>query len=306
MSPGAIVAPQRTPRRMAFAIAILFSLTSVATLAIPARSLAWDANAYDSSSEADLIALTNRARVNAGLQALRIDSTLTSVARWRSKDMIDRDYFAHDIPGYPGRVFAKLSAVGYCYSIAGENIGWNNGYSDDAATAAIQQMFMDSPDHRANILGKDYDHIGVGAYQGSDGKKMWTVLLADKCGSTPSPTPQPTPKPTPRPTVNATPKPTAKGTPRPTPTPEPTPNPTPEPTPAPTPERTASLEPTSSLEPTPTPEPTPATTPEPTPSPTLTAPPAGGGIGLRVVERGTSQSLLEMIVSGVTGFFFGG
>jgi hypothetical protein len=31
-----------------------------------------------------------------------------------------------------------------------------------------------------------------------------------------------------------------------------------------------------------------------------------GGNGLRVVERGASQSLLETIVTGVTGFFFGG
>jgi hypothetical protein len=41
--------------------------------------------------------------------------------------------------------------------------------------------------------------------------------------------------------------------------------------------------------------------PQPTPTPTPDAPP----IGLRVVERQSSQSLLDMIVTGVTGFFFG-
>ena len=65
--------------------------------------------------------------------------------------------------------------------MAGENIGWND-YPDDVATAQIQSMFMGSSGHRANILGKAWDRIGIGAYKGADGKKMWTVLFADKCG----------------------------------------------------------------------------------------------------------------------------
>ena len=78
---------------------------------------------------------------------------------------------------------------------------------------------MDSSGHRANILGKTWDVIGIGAYKGPTGKKMWTVLFADKCGST---APKPTPKPTPgrsRPTPRPTPKPAPKATPRPTPKP---------------------------------------------------------------------------------------
>ena len=102
--------------------------------------------------------------------------------------MIDRDYFSHTIPGY-GKVFDKLDETGYCYKLAGENIGWNNNPDGDA-TAVIHQMFMDSPGHRANILG-DWNVMGVGAYKGADGKKMWTVLFADKCGATPTPTPHP-------------------------------------------------------------------------------------------------------------------
>ena len=195
MSLGKRLNSQSSSRRMALAVAVLFALTSGMTLARPTRSLAWDGNSFDSSSEAELIALTNRARVSAGLHALKVDSTLTSVARWRSKDMIDRDYFSHDIPG-AGRVFDKLSEIGYCYKVAGENIGWTT-YPDDQATAAIQQMFMDSAGHRANILGSDWEVIGVGAYKGSGDKKMWTVLFADKCGTTPTATPDPTPSPTP-------------------------------------------------------------------------------------------------------------
>ncbi len=120
--------------------------------------------------------------------------------------------------------------------MAGENIGWNN-YPDDIATAAIQQAFMGSAGHRANIMGKTWDVIGIGAYKGPTGKKMWTVLFADKCGSTaPKPTPRPTPrpKPTARPAPRATPKPAPRTTPR--PTAKAAPVATPGLTPAPTPE----------------------------------------------------------------------
>ena len=177
----------RLTRRIAALVIVLFAVSSVASFAQPRSTMAWS-QGFNSQSERDLIALTNRSRAAAGLKALKVDSTLTATARWRSKDMITRDYFSHDIPGY-GSVFKKLDAKGYCYHVAGENIGWNT-YPDDLATAAIHKMFMDSTEHRRNILGKAWDVIGVGAYQGAGNKKMWTVLFADKCGGTaPKPTP---------------------------------------------------------------------------------------------------------------------
>lgn len=302
-------------RRIAALVAVLFAVTSVVGLAQPTSALAWDEGAFNSSSEKDLVALTNRSRAAAGLRSLKVDSALTAIARWRSKDMIARDYFSHDIPGY-GSVFKKLDAKGYCYKLAGENIGWNT-YPDDTATAAIHKMFMDSTGHRRNILHKAWDVMGVGAYQGPDGKKMWTVLFADKCGGTAAATPRPTPKPTPRPTVK--PKPTVKATPR--PTPKPTPEPTPEPTPAPTP--------------TPSPSPTPIREERSEPddsgngkglgpggqddgngngddkgnggsSGNGTPPGQGAGdTGLRVMASTRTTGLLETIVGGVAGLFFG-
>ena len=155
MSLGASPTNRPGSRRLALAVALVFGFTSAVSLAAPARSLAWDSGSFDASSESELVALTNRSRASAGLKALKVDSVLHSIARWRSKDMIDRDYFSHTIPGY-GKVFDKLDAEGYCYKLAGENIGWNT-YPDDQATAAIHQMFMDSSGHRANVLGDRWD-----------------------------------------------------------------------------------------------------------------------------------------------------
>jgi uncharacterized protein YkwD len=215
------------PRRFAVMTMLAFALTSVGLLATPRTTLAWDVNAFSSTSEAQLVRLTNQARAAAGLRALKVDSKLTAIARWRSKDMIVRNYFSHTILGTSYNVFHVLDTKGYCYRIAGENIGWNN-YPDDVATTTVQRQFMNSAGHRANILGKAWDVIGIGAYKGPTGKKMWTVIFADRCGttsSTPKATPKPTPKPTTKPRSTAAPQP--KATPKPTPTPTPTPEPTP-------------------------------------------------------------------------------
>ena len=295
-----------SPRRTALAIVLLFGASSVFTFATPSATFAWDTNSFSSSSAADLVALTNRSRASAGLRALRVDSTLSSVARWRSKDMITRDYFSHTIPGY-GKVWDKLHAIGYCYKVGGENIGWNN-YPDDIATAAIHKMFMDSAGHRANIMGSAWDVIGVGAYKGPTGKKMWTVLFADKCGST-STAPKPTAKPTPRPTHRATPRPTTR--------PKATPRPTPKPA------KVATPEPTPAIELAPTAEPTPPLdqddllsgdepVTQPTDDPEVVQPtddPSDGfdgAVGMRVQDRTSTDGLLSTIVGGVTGYFFGG
>jgi uncharacterized protein YkwD len=204
------------PRRFAAMMAIAFTLTSVGLLATPRTTFAWASNSFSSSSESTLVTLTNRARASHGLRALRVDSKLSAIARSRSKDMIVRDYFSHTIKGTSYNVFHILDQKGYCYRIAGENIGWNN-YPDDSATYAVQNQFMGSPGHRANILNKAWDVIGIGAYKGPTGKKMWTVLFADRCGSTT--TTKPAPKPTPKPRPAATTKPAAKATPKPKPKP---------------------------------------------------------------------------------------
>jgi uncharacterized protein YkwD len=300
--------PHLDPRRLAALVALVFAVTSAATLMAPSPTYAWGANTFSSASEKQLVALHNKARAAAGLKALRIDAALTSIARGRSKDMLVRDYFSHDIPG-GGNVFGIMKDKGYCFRSAGENIGYNYESPDAAATSAIHSAFMGSSGHRANILGKDYDSVGVGAYQGAGGKKMWTVVFADKCGSTAAP--KPTPKPTPRPTAKPRPKPTVHATAR--PTPRPTPKPTRKPTPVPQPAAVPSPSPSPALAAIPSP------TPTPTPSDDGNDPgggPSGGqgsgasadvgsGHGLRVLDPPTPGGLLETIVGGVTGFFFG-
>ena len=191
--------PRRVAARWSVIVAAAFALSAVGLLAAPPATFGWSADSYSSADESQLVALTNQARASAGLPALKVDATLKSIARWRSKDMAVRNYFDHKIPNPPGgNVFNEMDRRGYCYHVAGENIGWNNA-SDATATQKIMNAFMASPGHKANILGKGWDHIAVGAYKEANGNHYWTVLFSDACGSAPKPTPKPTPRPHPAP-----------------------------------------------------------------------------------------------------------
>ena len=190
-------------RRLAVVVALAFLLTSLGLLAAPRTAFAWDNNTFSSSSESLLISLQNQARASAGRKSLKLDTALRTIARWRSKDMISRDYFSHTIKGTSHNVFWYMQhKYNYCFKTAGENIGYVTwpGASVDDATKWIFDQFMNSSGHRANILGKAWDVVAVGAYKGTwKGNAdtfMWTVLFADKCGSTTTATPKPTPKPT--------------------------------------------------------------------------------------------------------------
>jgi len=171
-------------RRIALLFVLTVAVASAGAAAAPAPVAAWDPGDPDVASEVLLTRLTNDSRADDGLAALHVDGDLVSLARWRSEDMAVRDYFSHDIPGGT-KVFDELSERGYCYVVAGENIGWLSG-RDDGAEQRIHEMFLDSPRHRALILGEAWDAIGIGSYKRADGRHYWTVLFADTCAPEPA------------------------------------------------------------------------------------------------------------------------
>ncbi|HSO30222.1 MAG TPA: CAP domain-containing protein [Candidatus Sulfomarinibacteraceae bacterium] len=317
-------APAARHRRSLAGLALAAALAL--TVALPGAVFAWDAGSFSAADEQLLVTLTNQARAAAGLASLKVDPKLVDMARWRSKDMIDRNYFSHSIPPDGKKVFDYLTSSGYCFKLAGENLGTNN-FPDDIATETIQQGFMDSAGHRANILGSSWSVIGIGAYKGADGKHMWTVLFAATCGATATPSPSATPKPTPTPTPapTATPKPTPApiATPRPTVSPTPTAEPAATPTPIPTPSPATAPEPSATPTPEPSPRPSapgpgirglvgpgdgrrPGGTSTPTASPAATpASPAPRGPVMRIVDPPIAAGLVDTIVGDVAGWYFG-
>lgn len=105
--------------------------------------------------ESSMFGLVNQERSKAGLQPLKVDVQLVDLARKKSKDMIDHNYFGHTSPTY-GSPFDMMKKAGISYMYAGENLAAN--YSVSAAHTAL----MNSPGHRANILSPNYNYIGIG------------------------------------------------------------------------------------------------------------------------------------------------
>jgi uncharacterized protein YkwD len=304
----------RLPRRRLRVLGAAIAAAALALAATAGTALAWDAAAFSPADEQLLFTLTNRDRAAAGLNALANDTYLHKKAEWRAKDMGDNNYFSHAIPPDGKKVFVYMQADGYCFTVAGENIGLST-YTDDVATNRIETAFMNSSSHRANILGT-WARMGVGAYKAADGRKLYTVLFSIPCGVTvPAPTPVTTPTPAPVPTP----------TPVTTPTPAPVPTPTPAWTPAPTSTATTGTTgpagptpsdlPSGSQSPTGTASAAPAS-PTPHPSSAPSTGPTQGAEGatptaaaqvtsLRVHERARSQGPLESFLDAIFGALFG-
>lgn len=118
----------------------------------------------------------NVERANAGLGALQLDATLTQIARTRAQDMASKGYFSHTSP--TGQTaFSLLTASGYSYSLAGENLARNN-YPDGQSVSVAMTGFMNSPSHRENVLEPTFTRVGIGMAVGTDGLKYYAVVFA--------------------------------------------------------------------------------------------------------------------------------
>ncbi len=106
--------------------------------------------------EAEVIRLVNDIRKQNGLSPLTANWELSRVARYKSQDMVDNRYFAHNSPTY-GTPFEMMRAFGLSFRTAGENIAY--GY---ATPRKVVDGWMNSSGHRANILNASYKQIGVG------------------------------------------------------------------------------------------------------------------------------------------------
>lgn len=106
--------------------------------------------------EAEVIRLVNDIRKQNGLTPLTANWELSRVARYKSQDMVDNRYFAHNSPTY-GTPFEMMRAFGLSFRTAGENIAY--GY---ATPQKVVDGWMNSSGHRANILNASYKQIGVG------------------------------------------------------------------------------------------------------------------------------------------------
>lgn len=120
--------------------------------------------------ESQLLDLINRERTRRGLPLLTVNPTLVELARQKSQDMVDNNYFGHESPTY-GKVEDMLKAAEVKYRLVAENIGRGN------SVATVHAMMMDSGPHRAAILNKNYRQVGVGVVRTRTGGVMVTEIF---------------------------------------------------------------------------------------------------------------------------------
>jgi len=129
--------------------------------------------------EALLFEETNQVRGKKGLSTFQSNDTLIKAARFHSEDMFKRNYLSHFSPnGKSPLDRIRQFKPGYDES-CGENVHSifsGQGLRDPEAIA--RQMMKDwvgSPDHRKNIVSKEYALLGVGC--ATDGVKIYCTQV---------------------------------------------------------------------------------------------------------------------------------
>lgn len=123
------------------------------------------------SVEQEVVKLVNVERAKAGLPALKEDWELSRAAKYKSQDMHDKKYFDHTSPTY-GSPFTMMKNFGITYKSAGENIA-----QGQRTAVEVMKAWMNSEGHKANIMSKNFTHIGVGHV--ADGN-YWTQMFISK------------------------------------------------------------------------------------------------------------------------------
>ena len=109
--------------------------------------------------------LVNQQRANSGVSKLEYRNDLQSAANTRAKELATN--FSHTRPNGS----ACFTAINVSYKTAGENIAYG---SDDVS--GTMNQWMNSKNHRENILSTKYTGIAVGCYE-KDGVKYWVQLF---------------------------------------------------------------------------------------------------------------------------------
>lgn len=123
-----------------------------------------------SPQEIALYNMINEDREKNGVSALPLDEELSAIARLKSEDMIENNYFDHESPTY-GRAAEMLEDFYYEFTSVGENIARSG--SLEKAHAAL----MSSAGHVRNLLGSQWKAIGIGVANDENGYPYVTELF---------------------------------------------------------------------------------------------------------------------------------
>lgn len=122
-------------------------------------------------SDQKIIELANADRKEKGIDELAENKKLSQAAEAKAEDMIFENYFSHTSPD--GKTpWHWIENKKYDYNYAGENLAM-----DFESVEKMNQAWLASPTHRANIMNEKYKDIGVAVKAGSiNGHKTLVVV----------------------------------------------------------------------------------------------------------------------------------
>ena len=115
----------------------------------------------DSSAQEIIFDALNKARVAHGLKPLTLDTKLTDVAQQHSALMAKQHAISHQFYQEPGPT-ERIVGTGLRMEATGENVA----VSKTAERA--HKALMNSPPHRANILNRRFNAVGIGVIRDRD------------------------------------------------------------------------------------------------------------------------------------------
>ena len=119
-----------------------------------------EAQTTSTPNASNIVKLINSERTSRGLSPLSENTLLTKAAKTRSGVLASMGKLIH-VSAPSGSAWPTLAAVGYSYTLAGENLA-----SIPPATMEVVPAWMESAPHRANILTSEYKEVGIGISQG--------------------------------------------------------------------------------------------------------------------------------------------
>ena len=151
---------------------VLVALAAVGTFVVPRGDDAeptgptHDCENAAEPDERATLCLLNAERRRHDLRALRRHAALDQAARDHAADMRDRDFFAHESPG-GSDPHERIRRSGYrAARLTGENLA--KGEREAGVAQSIVDGWMHSPGHRANILRRGFEEIGVAIVEDGD------------------------------------------------------------------------------------------------------------------------------------------
>jgi uncharacterized protein YkwD len=114
------------------------------------------------------LCLMNAERTARGLGRLQTEPLLGRVASTYARQMVRGQFFDHTSPG-GSTMLARIRATSYLRDVTswsvGENLAWGSGTL--ATPRAMVRAWMQSAEHRANLLDRHFADVGIGVAAGA-------------------------------------------------------------------------------------------------------------------------------------------